>query len=134
MPPPRFWPVVIGLTLVGCDKPPQPPDSAEVFPNLPLPPNATFVSRSGGSDALQITLRSPVKAAAVAGYYRSVLSKGGWRLVSDAKDPKGAIVLLAEQKGPPLWVRISSIEDSAATLVQLTGAVVRGDSAKAGPS
>ncbi|MGH3993537.1 MAG: hypothetical protein ACRDSN_13880, partial [Pseudonocardiaceae bacterium] len=74
--PPRFWAVAIGLALVGCDKPPKPPDPAEVFPNLPLPPQATFVSRSGAADVLQLTLRSPVNASAVAAYYRGVLSKG----------------------------------------------------------
>ena len=40
------------------------------------------------------------------------------------RDPDGAMVLLAEQDGPPLWVRIKSAEDSVTTMVELAGAVM----------
>jgi hypothetical protein len=123
--PTKIWAGMAILALVACkDKAPQTPKLSQVLPNLPLPPNASVVSKSGSSDALQITLISPVKAQEVEMYYRTVLSKSGWRLVNDMRDRDGAVVLLAEQNGPPLWVRIKSTDDSAATMVELAGAVV----------
>lgn len=115
----------------GGDEAPQPPRAAEVFPNLPLPMNARFISRSGGADALQISLHSPESAEKVAAYYRAVLSKRGWRLVKDTEAAGGVVVLYAEQNGPPLWVRIRSADDGNGTLVDLAGAVVPGAARKA---
>jgi hypothetical protein len=113
------------LLLVACrDRPPQTPKVGEVFPNLPLPPQASFVSRAGGPDALQFTFRSPTPPDQVAAYYRKLFKQGGWKLVSDAKDGEGAVVLLAEQKGPPLWVRIRKSDDGQGTVVELAGAVL----------
>ncbi len=100
------------------------PNISQVFPHLPVPPNAGVVSRSGGADALQLTLMSAVKAKEVEKYYRAVLSKNGWRLVNDMRNQDGSVALYAERSGPPLWVRIKSTDDSAATLVELTGAVL----------
>jgi hypothetical protein len=77
-------------------------------------------------------MRSAFKAEQVAAYYRALFKTGGWELVSDARDSEGAVVLLAKQKGPPLWIRIRSIEDSTAALVELTGAIASRDSAQAG--
>ncbi len=121
-------------TLAGCgERPPEPPKMSEVFPNLPLPPQASFVSRAGGSGALQLTVMSPRPRTEVESYYLSVLSRDGWRLVNQAKASDGALVLLAEQDGPPLWVRISATDDSAATMVELAGAILerRDSSSKA---
>lgn len=132
--PPRIWLAAVCLTAIGCgDKPPKTPSVSEVFPNLPLPPQPSFVSRAGGPDALQITVRTPTKAADVEAYYREILSRPNWRLVSQVRDGEGALVLLAEQEGPPLWVRIRSTDDSTATLVELAGAVLARDSAKTAP-
>jgi hypothetical protein len=112
------------LTLVGCrDKGPEMAQVYDVFPTLPMPPAASLVSREGSPDALKLTLRSSAKAAKVEAYYRQTLSKNGWRLVSDARDAEGAVVLLAQQSGPPLWVRIQSTKDSVGTMVELAGAV-----------
>jgi hypothetical protein len=123
-----------GLAACG-DKAPKTASLRDALPFIPLPPQATFVSRSGGPDALQITLRSPGKADDITAYYRAVLQKGGWRLVSDAKDKDGATVLFAEKKGPPLWIRVQPAEDGNGTLVQLSGAVVtQKDSAAAKPA
>ena len=112
------------LALVGCrDKPPEMAKLADVLPVLPMPPRASVVSRDGGPDALKLTLMSRAKPAEVEAYYRGVLSsKNGWRLVSDSRDAEGAVVLLAQQDGPPLWVRIKSTDDSVATMVELAGA------------
>lgn len=117
--------LVLAVALVGCrDAGPKPPKMSEALPNLPLPPEASFVSQSGGTDALQVTVRSPARADAVAAYYRQVLSTGVWKLVSDATDAEGAVVLLAQQKGPPLWVRIRSDVDGRGSLIDLSGAVM----------
>ena len=112
------------LALVGCrDKGPEMAQVYDVFPTLPMPPAASLVSREGSPDALKLTLRSSAKAAKVEAYYRQTLTKNGWRLVSDARDAEGAVVLLAQQNGPPLWVRIQSTKDSVGTMVELAGAV-----------
>ena len=122
------------VLLVACGSdaapPTKSPSTFTVFPNLPLPPGATFVSRSGSSDALQITMFSPNEATQVVEYYRDVLSKGRWRLISDQKKPDGKVILYAEQDGPPMWVSVWPT-DSAGTMVQLAGAVLAKDSVKA---
>jgi hypothetical protein len=133
--PTRIWACVVLVALVGCkDKKPQTPKLAQVFPNLPLPPQASLVSRSGGPDALQITLMSQSKVADVESYYRQVLTRNGWRLVNDMRDRDGSMVLFAERDGPPLWVRIKSTDDSVATLVELSGAVMADPAKRAKPA
>ena len=133
--PTRIWAGVAILALVACkDKAPETPKVSQVFPNLPLPPNASVVSRSGGSDALQLTLMSPVKAKDVESYYRAILNRNGWRLVNDMRDRDGSVVLFAEQDGPPLWVRIKSTDDSVATIVELAGAVMSNAGKRAKPA
>jgi hypothetical protein len=133
--PSRIWAGLAALTLVACtdEKPIELPEFSRVFPNLPLPPNASVVSRSGSADALQITLMSQAKARDVETYYRTVLTKNGWRMVNDQRDRDGGVALLAELKGQPLWVRIRSTDDSVATIVELAGAVMP-DSTSARPA
>jgi hypothetical protein len=114
----------LGAAACGGDPRPEPPKFAEVMPNVPLPPQATFVSKSGGADALQLTVRSPARADVVAAFYREKFKRDGWRLVNDARDREGAVVFFAEQDGPPLWVRIRNAEDGRGTLVEITGARV----------
>jgi hypothetical protein len=122
--------VVLGLLACGGSerRNPTPPKFTEAFSNLPLPPNAEFVSRTGGAGALQILLRTTVSDSAVANYYRGLLSQGNWRLVSDIKNRDGAITMYAEQDGPPLWVRIWPAAGGGETMVQLTGAALVKDS------
>jgi hypothetical protein len=104
MPKIRLLTLVLILGLPACGgseprKPPKPPEFTEAFSNLPLPPDAEFVSRSGGAGALQIVLRTPESDSVMAEYYRGLLSEGGWRLVSDIKNRDGATVMYAEQDG-----------------------------------
>jgi hypothetical protein len=135
MPPYRASVVALGLVLLGCGseprKPPKPPEFREAFSSLPLPPNPEFVSRAGGAGALQITLRTPVSDSIVTKFYRNLLSKGEWRLVSDVKNRDGVTALYAEHSGPPLWVRIWPASEGTGTMVQLTGAALEKDSAAA---
>ena len=133
--PTKIWAGLVVLTLVACtdEKPVETPEFSRVFPNLPIPPNASVVSRSGGPDALQLTLMSQNKAREIEAYYRTVLSRNGWRLVNDQRDRDGGVALLAELKGQPLWVNIKSTDDSVATIVRLAGAVIP-DSVKNKPA
>jgi hypothetical protein len=126
--PTKIRVVLAALVLIGCrDKPPEMAKVSEVFPNLPLPPAASLVSREGSADALKLTLMAKARPATVEAYYRDALSsRNGWRLVSDTRDAEGAVVLLAQQNGPLLWVRIQSTDDSMVTKVELAGALLSG--------
>jgi hypothetical protein len=131
---PRARALCIAALLVaavaGCgDRAPKPPELAEVFPKLPLPPQARFVGQAGGEDALQLTFHSKAAQDQIEKYYTHVFSGGGWRLVNRAKTSDGTLVLLAEQQGPPLWVRIRPTDPSGNTVVELSGARVSGNSA-----
>ena len=103
----------------------RPPRSAEIdeaLPNLPLPPQAELRRpRPAGRTRSRSPCGRRPAPDAVAAYYRGVFKRAGWKLVNDAKDAEGAIVLLAEQKGPPLWVRIRARADGGGTLVELVG-------------
>ena len=129
------WLVLCAALAACADKTPKTPKLSEALPNIPLPPQASFVGRSGGPDALQVTVRSPADAEAVANYYRGVFKTGNWKLVNDAKDAEGATVLFAQQNGPPLWVRIHPAADGGGSMVELSGAVLsKIDSAGAKPA
>jgi hypothetical protein len=124
---------IAAAALLACESeppPPTPPAFGQAFSHLPLPPNPQIISRSGSADALQLTVFSPGEIGRVADYYRSTLTKGDWRLVSDTKSPDGSTALYAEHNGPPLWVRIWKANDRPGTMVQLTGAVVTKDSTR----
>ena len=127
MNPPTIRAVCAGALLLaalaGCgDRKPDAPKMAEVFPQLPLPPQARFVGRPAGEDALQVTVTAPLDRPAMEAYYKQALSRNGWTLVNTAKDSEGALVLLAERDGPPLWVKISAAADSGWSMVQFSGA------------
>jgi hypothetical protein len=129
----RVWLSITAAALIACESeppPPTPPAFGKAFSHLPLPPNPQVVSRAGSADALQLTIYSPMESGWVTDYYRSQLTKGNWRLVSDTKSPDGATTLYAEHDGPPLWVRIWNAKDRPGTMVQLTGAVVAQDSTR----
>ena len=116
--------LLLAAALAACgDKGPKTATVSQALPDLPLPPDASFVSRAAGPDAVTLTLRSPDRPDVIAAYYRGVFQKGKWRLANDAKDAEGATVLLAQRDGPPLWVRIRSTDDGRGSLVELSGAV-----------
>jgi hypothetical protein len=134
MTPSRIWLAALCVALVACgEKPARTPKISEVFPQLPIPPQASFVSRAGGTDALQITLRTPVQPDAIAVYYRSVFKTNEWKLINDAKDQDGAVVLFAQRRNHPLWVRVRADSAGGGSLVDLAGAILP-DSAKAAGS
>lgn len=130
----RFAVACVVLLACGSEpRDPKPPTLEAAFSHLPLPPEPELVSQAGSADALQLTLHSSGDFAEVTEYYRKTLSTGNWRLVSDTKSADGAIVLYAEQNGPPMWVRIWKPEDRRGTMVQLTGAVIEKDSVRSRP-
>ena len=134
--PSKIRALLLCVGLVACgDQAPKTARMSQALPFLPLPPQPTFVDRSGGPDALQVTVRSPVKADQITAYYRDFLKRNGWHLISDQKDKDGSTVLFAQQKkGPPLWIRVHQAEDGNGTLVQFLGAVMaRTDSAASKP-
>jgi hypothetical protein len=122
--PIRYLALCTVLAACGGDKPPKMASMAEALPSIPFPPDPTIVGRAGGPDALQLTVRSTVPADKVAEYYRGVFKQGEWRLLNDARDADGATVLLAQQHGTPLWVRIHAGDEGQGTVVELNGAVV----------
>lgn len=114
------------IALVACGgeraKPPQSPKLGEVLPIILMPPDGELMARSGGADAIILQFRTPHSPDSIAAYYRKVLKRDPWRLVSDANTRDGGIALYAQQNGPPLWVTIKKIEGAAGTEVDLVGA------------
>jgi hypothetical protein len=121
------------LLVAGCNskkaEETAPPPLTQVLPNLPLPPDAQAVNTSSGTDATQVTLRSPHPPDTVAIYYRKVLSEPPFRLVNETS-ADGVISFLADQDGPSLWVTIQA-DGATASQVTLAGALVA-KSTKAG--
>ena len=119
--------LALGATAAGCEraKPVKTPDLAEALPDLYLPDRFSFVSRSGSEDALQITVRTPQTVTQVAEYYRNLLTRDPWKIESDTRGADGALTLHATRQGPPIWVRIAPDTAFNATLVQVSGAVVK---------
>ena len=118
------------LLVAGCkDKPPKSAELSETMPNLPLPPLATVIGRSGGPDALQITFRSTLPPDQIATFYRETFNSGEWTLANDATSPDGTVSLYAERQGRPLWVTIMKDPNSSGTLLTVGGALIQKDSA-----
>lgn len=116
--------LVVALAACKGDAPSKPASTADALPYIILPPKATFVSRAGSPNALQITFQSTATPSEVLEYYRKSLSAGGWSLESDAQDAVGATVLYALKGRHPVWVRISQTAGAPGTIVELAGAVV----------
>lgn len=110
------------LALAGCTEKKPMAKISETIPNLPIPPNSDIISREGSEEALLLKFRSELPPERIAAYYREILSRDPWRLVSDNQQPDGTIALYAEQKGPPLWVTISKASGATGSVVDLAGA------------
>lgn len=117
--------LVLAFSACKKEKPEEVPSALDVFPAIIMPPNASYVSKSGTKDALSVLLRTSVKPDMAANYYRAALRPPSWRLISDAKDNQGATLLYAERGGRPLWVRVWPDSEFNATFVEMTGAVAK---------
>ena len=115
-------PLILTLALAACSEPKKQVDISEAIPNLPLPPAGDLISKEGGEDALKLRFRSTDSPAAVADYYRNVLSRPPWSLVSDVTAPDGVISFYAEQAGPSLWVTVRKADGAAGSFVDIAGA------------
>ncbi len=115
-------PLVLTLVLAACSEPKKQVDISEAIPNLPLPPAGELISKEGGEDALKLHFRSTGSPADVADYYRNVLSRPPWSLVSDVTAPDGVISFYAEQAGPSLWVTVRKADGAAGSFVDIAGA------------
>ncbi len=116
--------LVVALAACKDEPAPQIVTTFEALPFLPIPPQATVVSRAGSPNALQITFRSGATPSEVLDYYRKSLPATGWSLESDAEDAVGAHALYALKEGHPLWIRISQTPGMPGTVVSVSGAVV----------
>ncbi|MEO8635335.1 MAG: hypothetical protein ABI587_08660 [Gemmatimonadales bacterium] len=114
--------LLLTLALVSCTEPKQEASISETIPNLPLPPDAELLSREGGEDALKLHFRSATPPEVVVSYYRGVLSRPPWTLVSDVKTGDGGIAMYAEQAGPSLWVTVRKADGASGSLVDIAGA------------
>ena len=115
--------VVLALSACKKEKPAEVPSALDVFPEIIMPPNASYVSKSGSKEALAVRLRTTLKLDQATTFYRLALRPPHWRLVSDAQDNQGATVLYAERGGRPLWIRVWPDSEFNATFVEMTGAV-----------
>jgi hypothetical protein len=122
----RHTPLVLALLLVACsDRRPE-VKMSETLPNIPVPPNAQVVSREGGDDAIKLRFRTTMAAEKVADYYRTVLSKEPFILISDTRTEDKGYALYAEQTDrPSLWVKIVETDDKQGSLVDVAGAKKR---------
>ena len=120
----RRFLLVLAVVGLACtrDEPAKQPKVSEAFPELPVPPGGEAVSRSAGEDAVQLRFSSPVSPDTVALYYQTIFSKDPWRLMSDTKTADGGRVLLAQNKGTPLWVTIRKADGASGSTVDLMGA------------
>ncbi len=106
----------------------KPPNVAEAFPSVLLPPNSKVKSQSGSADALQLVFQSVAEPQLIADYYRDRFSEPGWSIVSDLTDSTGATAIHVDWTAThqPMWVRI--VPNDQGTRVELTGAVPTRDS------
>ncbi len=116
------------LALLAACKAEPPPKTARIqdaLPGMPLPGDPTFVSRSGSEDALQVVLTSAQAPDSIVAYYRQILSKTPWTLVSDQAFNTSGRVFYATRNGPPIWVTVIPNPKGAGTQISLNGAVVQ---------
>ncbi|HTS87935.1 MAG TPA: hypothetical protein VMG41_05540 [Gemmatimonadales bacterium] len=119
--------LVLALALAGCTEKKPTPSIAKTLPTLLIPPEATVLSREAGEDALKIRFRSLWAPDSVARYYREMLSRAPWNLISDTPMQDGTVALYAERpNGPPLWVTIRKGDGGVGAIVDLAGAQVTG--------
>lgn len=113
----------LALLLAACTAEKEPVVKiGEALPNIPLPPNATLISRELGTDAVQFRLKSQRDVEGVTEYYRSVLTVAPFSLVSDSKTGAG-YTLYAEQKDQPsIWITVMPDSATGGSFVDIAGA------------
>ena len=128
-----FATVSAALVLVGC-KPDAPklPTLPAAFATLPLPPNPEFIGQSGSEDALMFTFRSVISADSVAASYRRMFAADSlYTSLNATRGAEGEHAFYVEYRARPIWVRIRPEAGSPGSIIELTGAVVRGSDSAA---
>ncbi len=120
----------LALCLAACGGEPEveTPLVGDVMPILPLPPNSSVVTRSGGEGALLLKFFSTEPDSSMVEYYRNTFARDPWVLISDTKSPDGSQVLYVERNKQPMWVRIYRAPGTPGSMIELSGAVVESDS------
>ncbi len=113
--------------LAGCkaEPPPKIARIQDALPGMPLPGDPTFISRSGSDSALQVVMTSAQSLDTMIVYYRQILSREPWTLVSDQAFNTNGRVFYATRNGPPIWVTVTSNPNGAGTQISLNGAVAQ---------
>lgn len=118
-------PFALALAAASCrDEPPKVASIHDALPNMPLPPNPGFISKSGSEEALQFVVSTPLSPARTLAYYRDVFAKAPWHLVSDQAMADSGRALYAERNGPPIWIILKASTTDSGTIVTISGAVV----------
>lgn len=115
------------LTFAAACHPSRPklPELPAAFANLPTPPNAQFIGRSGGADVLMLTFSSPLEPDSVVNYYRQMFTRDTiYHLLGDNKGATGEEAFYVESSKRPMWVRVRPNAGGVGSVVELTGAVV----------
>jgi len=99
----------------------------QVLPNIAMPPGGQVIGSAGGTEAASLIVSTPLASDSVAEFYRDVLSRPPYRLVNESVNGQ-VTSFYVEQEGPPLWVTVEHLE-AGGTLVRLSGAAVKADSA-----
>ena len=122
--------VIVGVATLalaaGCHPSrPKLPDLPAAFANLPAPPDAQFLGRSGGADVLVLTFSSPYSPDTVVAYYKKLFTTNAlYHLLGDNRGATGEEAFYVETSNRPLWVRVRPNAGGLGSIVELTGAVV----------
>jgi hypothetical protein len=125
--------VLAVLTLAGCGpERPRLPSLPAAFSTIPLPPQAEYLGQSGSEDALMFTFRSVISADSVAASYRRMFAADSlYTSLNATRGAEGEHAFYVEYRARPIWVRIRPEAGSPGSIIELTGAVVRGSDSAA---
>lgn len=104
---------------------------ADVFAELRALPGSRVLDTTGTADAQRYELLTPESLDSVHAFYRGVLSRDGWRIVSDVVEGAG-LTMHARRDTLLAWL-MAARESNGFTRYTLIGAVARPDSTRPPP-
>ncbi len=93
----------------------------EVLPNIPMPPDGEILTSQSTAEAIQMVTVTARSVDSVLTYYRALLGKEPYRLVSETTTPDGMTSFFVEQDGPGLWVTVQKNGETG-SMVTIIGA------------
>ena len=123
--------LAVALGACGSEEQIDHPELVEVMPIVPLPPDSRVIDGAVSEDAVLFTFMSQHSPDDMATYYRRMFTEPPWTLISDTRGPDGALILYAENTSTPLWVRIHPTAGAPGSTIQLSGALIKRDTALA---